>query len=60
MYGLSDEQTKQVKEAINSAASAAQAEAEAQAALEEDEEADNEEGGSYTQPNANSIQPPPA
>ncbi|KAJ7092009.1 hypothetical protein B0H15DRAFT_1021326 [Mycena belliarum] len=38
MYGLSDEQTKQLEEAIANAASAAQAEAEAQAALEEEEE----------------------
>ncbi|KAJ7467114.1 hypothetical protein FB451DRAFT_1484293 [Mycena latifolia] len=35
MYGLSDEQTKLLEEAITNAASAAQAEAEAQAALEE-------------------------
>ncbi|KAK7018832.1 transcriptional regulator prz1 [Favolaschia claudopus] len=48
VYGLSDEQTKQVKEAITNAASAAQAEAEAQAALEEDEEdaEEDEEGAS--------------
>jgi hypothetical protein len=50
MYGLSDEQTKQVKEAITNAASAAQAEAEAQAALEEDEE--NDGGGSTPHPPA--------
>ncbi|KAF5385975.1 hypothetical protein D9615_002272 [Tricholomella constricta] len=38
MYGLSDEQTKMLEEAIASAASAAQAQAEAEAALEEEEE----------------------
>ncbi|KAG5645441.1 hypothetical protein DXG03_006265 [Asterophora parasitica] len=38
MYGLSDEQTKMLEEAIANAASAAQAQAEAEAALEEEEE----------------------
>ncbi|KAG6877831.1 hypothetical protein C0993_003493 [Termitomyces sp. T159_Od127] len=38
MYGLSDEQTKLLEEAITNAASAAQAQAEAEAALEEEEE----------------------
>ncbi|TFK74288.1 hypothetical protein BDN72DRAFT_760124 [Pluteus cervinus] len=37
LYGLSDEQTKLLEEAIASAASAAQAQAEAEAALEEEE-----------------------
>ncbi|KAF8070444.1 hypothetical protein FPV67DRAFT_1413708 [Lyophyllum atratum] len=43
MYGLSDEQTKMLEEAIASAASAAQAQAEAEAALEEEEEEEEEE-----------------
>ncbi|KAG5637517.1 hypothetical protein H0H81_004268 [Sphagnurus paluster] len=43
MYGLSDEQTKMLEEAIASAASAAQAQAEAEAALEEEEEEDDED-----------------
>jgi hypothetical protein len=38
MYGLSDEQTKMLEQAIATAASAAQAQAEAEAALEEEEE----------------------
>ncbi|KAG6866228.1 hypothetical protein C0991_007253 [Blastosporella zonata] len=41
MYGLSDEQTKLLEEAITSAASAAQAQAEAEAALEEEEDDDD-------------------
>lgn len=40
MYGLSDEQTKLLEQAIASAASAALAQAEAEAALEEEEEGD--------------------
>ncbi|RDB25225.1 Transcriptional regulator prz1 [Hypsizygus marmoreus] len=43
MYGLSDEQTKMLEEAIASAASAAQAQAEAEAALEEEEEDYNDD-----------------
>ncbi|KAG6879653.1 hypothetical protein C0992_000095 [Termitomyces sp. T32_za158] len=43
MYGLSDEQTKLLEEAITNAASAAQAQAEAEAALEEEEEDEEEE-----------------
>ncbi|KAJ7581868.1 hypothetical protein C8J56DRAFT_1168497 [Mycena floridula] len=43
MYGLSDEQTKLLEEAIATAALAAQAQAEAEAALESDEESDGEE-----------------
>ncbi|GLB37400.1 putative zinc finger [Lyophyllum shimeji] len=42
MYGLSDEQTKMLEEAIANAASAAQAQAEAEAALEEEEEDDED------------------
>ncbi|KAJ7782411.1 hypothetical protein DFH07DRAFT_728449 [Mycena maculata] len=42
-YGLSDEQTKLLEEAIINAASAAQAEAEAQAALEEQSESNEED-----------------
>ncbi|KAJ6594492.1 hypothetical protein B0H19DRAFT_1095770 [Mycena capillaripes] len=60
MYGLSDEQTKQLEEAITNAASTAQAEAEAQAALEEDEEYDEEVGGNDDPPDASSMPPPPA
>ncbi|KAF7357865.1 Transcriptional regulator prz1 [Mycena venus] len=59
VYGLSDVQTKQLKEAVNNAASAAQAEAEAQAALEEDGEDANEEGGTNAPPDASSIPPLP-
>ncbi|KAG6837838.1 hypothetical protein H0H93_016206 [Arthromyces matolae] len=42
MYGLSDEQTKLLEEAITNAASAAQAQAEAEAALEEEDDDDDE------------------
>ncbi|KAG6831776.1 hypothetical protein H0H92_007928 [Tricholoma furcatifolium] len=42
MYGLTDEQTKLLEEAITSAASAAQAQAEAEAALEEEQEEDDD------------------
>jgi hypothetical protein len=44
MYGLSDEQTKLLEEAIALAAAAAQAQAEAEAALEEEEDEEDEEG----------------
>jgi len=43
MYGLSDEQTKMLEEAIANAAAAAQAQAEAEAALEEEEEGDEDQ-----------------
>lgn len=43
MYGLSDEQTKMLEEAIANAAAAAQAQAEAEAALEEEEEYDEDQ-----------------
>ncbi|KAG6873453.1 hypothetical protein C0995_015542 [Termitomyces sp. Mi166 len=43
MYGLSEEQTKLLEEAITNAASAAQAQAEAEAALEEEEEDDDDD-----------------
>ncbi|KAF8740197.1 hypothetical protein AX14_008378 [Amanita brunnescens Koide BX004] len=43
MYGLSDEQTRLLEEAIAKAASAAQAQAEAEAALEEQDENENYE-----------------
>jgi len=43
LYGLSDEQTKMLEQAIVNAASAAQAQAEAEAAMEEEEEEDYEE-----------------
>jgi hypothetical protein len=43
MYGLSDEQTKMLEEAIANAAAAAQAQAEAEAALEEEEEYDDDQ-----------------
>ncbi|PFH49744.1 hypothetical protein AMATHDRAFT_146972 [Amanita thiersii Skay4041] len=42
MYGLSDEQTRLLEQAIANAASAAQAQAEAEAALEEEEDYDHE------------------
>jgi len=62
VYGLSDEQTKMLEQAIANAASAAQAQAEAEAALEEEEEdgydQDEEEyGGSEGQPDADSVAP---
>ncbi|KAJ7502390.1 hypothetical protein B0H11DRAFT_2274593 [Mycena galericulata] len=62
MYGLSDEQTKLLEEAIANAATAAQAEAEAQAALEEQDDYDEDaEGGeSSSPPDASSKPPPPA
>ncbi|KAG6911168.1 hypothetical protein DXG01_003908 [Tephrocybe rancida] len=41
MYGLSDEQTKLLEEAITNAASAAQAQAEAEAAMEEEDDDDD-------------------
>lgn len=47
MYGLSDEQTKMLEEAIASAASAAQAQAEAEAALEEEEEIYDQDDDDY-------------
>ena len=43
LYGLSDEQTRMIEQAIASAASAAQLQAEAEAAMEEEEEEDLEE-----------------
>ena len=43
MYGLSDEQTQMLEEAIANAAAAAQAQAEAEAALEEEEEHDEDQ-----------------
>ncbi|KAF9462444.1 hypothetical protein BDZ94DRAFT_1261382 [Collybia nuda] len=43
MYGLSDEQTKMLEEAIANAASAAQAQAEAEAAMEEEEDEEEDE-----------------
>lgn len=43
MYGLSDDQTKMLEEAIANAAAAAQAQAEAEAALEEEEEYDEDQ-----------------
>ncbi|KAJ7592409.1 hypothetical protein C8J56DRAFT_822379 [Mycena floridula] len=43
MYGLSDEQTKMLEEAIATAALAAQAQAEAEAALESDEDSDDDD-----------------
>lgn len=43
MYGLSDEQTKMLEEAIANAASAAQAQAEAEAAMEEEEEEEEDD-----------------
>jgi hypothetical protein len=43
LYGLSDEQTKMLEQAIANAASAAQAQAEAEAALEEEEEEEEED-----------------
>ncbi|KAJ7141201.1 hypothetical protein C8R44DRAFT_726842 [Mycena epipterygia] len=63
MYGLSDEQTKLLEEAIANAATAAQAEAEAQAALEEEEEEydeDAEYDGNDAPPKTSSIPPPSA
>ena len=44
LYGLSEEQTKLLEQAIANAASAAQAQAEAEAALEEDDEEDDDDG----------------
>jgi hypothetical protein len=43
LYGLSEEQTKLLEQAIANAASAAQAQAEAEAALEEDDEDDEDD-----------------
>ncbi|KAG9309319.1 hypothetical protein JVU11DRAFT_10807 [Chiua virens] len=43
LYGLSEEQTKLLEQAIANAASAAQAQAEAEAALEEEDEVEDEE-----------------
>ena len=43
LYGLSEEQTKLLEQAIANAASAAQAQAEAEAALEEEDEEDEED-----------------
>ncbi|KAI9571550.1 hypothetical protein HD554DRAFT_2071530 [Boletus coccyginus] len=43
LYGLSEEQTKLLEQAIANAASAAQAQAEAEAALEEEDEEEDEE-----------------
>ena len=43
LYGLSDEQTRLLEQAIANAASAAQAQAEAEAALEEEDEDDEED-----------------
>lgn len=43
LYGLSEEQTKLLEQAIANAASAAQAQAEAEAALEEEDDEDDEE-----------------
>ncbi|KAJ6538859.1 hypothetical protein DFH09DRAFT_1176440 [Mycena vulgaris] len=61
MYGLSDDQTKLLEEAIANAASAAQAEAEAQAALEEQDEYDeDEENDASDAPPDASARPPPA
>jgi hypothetical protein len=45
MYGLSEEQTRMLQQAIANAASAAQAQAEAEAALEEEEEEEAGEDG---------------
>ncbi|KAH0589117.1 hypothetical protein H2248_004885 [Termitomyces sp. 'cryptogamus'] len=45
MYGLSDEQTRLLEEAITNAAFAAQAQAEAEAALEEEDDDDSDDSG---------------
>lgn len=52
LYGLSEEQTRLLEQAIANAASAAQAQAEAEAAMEEEDEEDEDEEG---QPGSNEM-----
>ncbi|KAF9023949.1 hypothetical protein BDZ89DRAFT_1069485 [Hymenopellis radicata] len=59
MYGLSDEQTQQLEQAIAGAALAAQAQAEAEAALEEEEEDDFEDDAEYDEDDGEEMESVP-